>query len=166
MGVNSGKQNITDACLVNQTLYQNSKCSNQLDTKQINDSFVQKCRGNSACDINIEIFKTKVSDSDCIKNATFFIQYTCEIDAATKETKLKSIRDITAATLFISFVYIGMIYYLQTTSKKRSLKYNANHITLTDFGAEMKITDDMYDYFLNEHYQDICEQIEKQEAYQ
>jgi len=62
------------------------------------------------------MFKHDKLDTDCL-NGNLFIQYTCEMDAETKEHKEKDIKKITAAVLFITFVYLGMIYYLQTTSK-------------------------------------------------
>lgn len=57
--------------------------------------------------------------------------------------------------MFIAFIYILIIYYLQKTSRLDQLEYDMNTISAGDFTVELDITKDMYDEFIENFYNPI-----------
>ena len=60
---------------------------------------------------------------------------------------------MTGIILFAAFLYMLMIYYLQTTSKLDQQSYDMSTITAGDFTVEMDITAKMWQFFLDNHYE-------------
>lgn len=54
--------------------------------------------------------------------------------------------------MFVAFVFILVLYYLEQTVKLDQKKYDVNTITASDFTVEFDITYDMWKYFLETYY--------------
>lgn len=55
--------------------------------------------------------------------------------------------------MFVAFFYSLVIYYMQKTTQMNMQEYDMNTISAGDFAAELDITKDMYDYFLDNFYE-------------
>ena len=61
--------------------------------------------------------------------------------------------------MFVAFLYILVIYYLQKTSRMDMLEYDMNTISAGDFTCELDITKGMYQEFLENFYEPIGSKI-------
>jgi hypothetical protein len=64
--------------------------------------------------------------------------------------------------MFVAFVFILVLYYLEQTVKLDQKKYDVNTITASDFTVEFDITDNMWKYFLATYYEGNGENEEEE----
>ena len=64
--------------------------------------------------------------------------------------KYDQILIISTLILFIGFILVVLIYYMQNTSKLEQKSYDSNTITAADFTVEFDITQKMWDDFETE----------------
>jgi hypothetical protein len=64
--------------------------------------------------------------------------------------------------MFIAFVYIFIIYYLQKTSRLEQLEYDIHTISAGDFTVELDITKEMYDDFIDNYYNPIGSKMKEE----
>jgi hypothetical protein len=57
--------------------------------------------------------------------------------------------------MFIAFIYIFIIYYLQKVSRLDQLEYDMNTISAGDFTVELDITAEMYQDYMENFFEPI-----------
>jgi len=86
IGVNTYTAKYRDACMVNQTKYDNHMCSNFPNKKDFIVWWAKTCVGKTSCEINIDVYKDIKNKADAVnekfnvcfdKKNDFFFQYEC-----------------------------------------------------------------------------------------
>jgi hypothetical protein len=66
--------------------------------------------------------------------------------------------------MFIAFIYIFIIYYLQKVSRLDQLEYDMNTISAGDFTVELDITAEMYQDFMENFYEPIGSKLKEEKS--
>ncbi|CDW91100.1 UNKNOWN [Stylonychia lemnae] len=152
LGINT-KFEDKDLCLRNKT----GICSSSINYDQLNLDLKSACMGKQQC--QLDKLKSYLSGGNqtltkCVsEDSSFFVQYFCQQTDEQLSVKRQEGAVISAIAVFSCLFFIIMMFYLRQQTQIQKVEWDVETITAGDYTVDLKISQSMYQTFVNQHHQ-------------